>query len=244
MNIYQHERGFFRHIIAAASREEAQAYIIRALRNDEPGIVPLVEIVAPDPLTRRTANEATVACEIDTIPIFCVGDGFDTSNIDLDDIPMQCEADVLTELRTISETHAEWIDALSNPRGYLVKLATSTEPTKDKTRTLAAAFGLGPIPEWLAPVLPAVLAIDHEATTAGAADWEGDLAHYDASYWRGIRIPTVATSTIEVAMFQVGVAVQVLNVLGPDRATRSMREMSRRALQTLGWIERGAKSAA
>lgn len=168
MRTFQYDAASFRHIIAAPDPQAARTFVVANIRDGQGGIVPLVELCSPDPLTRRAAESATKPTEIDLIPLYWVERPGDFPLlVDHDGLPAQLSPEEAAALRTVSPVHREWLDAYAEPALYAAIVALESSPSPIQQRALAAAFGCGPLPAWLAPIAPAVIALESEAEARG-----------------------------------------------------------------------------
>jgi hypothetical protein len=235
MNIYAYTNELFRHVIAAKSREEAREYTVREIRNGVGGIVPLVEVVAPDAMTRRMAAESVGAREIDRLPVFHVERYAFAVSLDVSDDLSQMTADDERQNADASTFHKMWIAALIAPCDFAINAAIEVFDT-DRTRALAGAWGLGPVPAWLAPILPAAIAMEAEAC---AAHWSGELAAMTVPEW--LRIAREIPSPWHERLLSLAAAGQLHSVLGPERYWRPAANICRRILADLDWtVDRAA----
>lgn len=165
MKTFRLARGLFYDVIAAPSREAAQE-LARVERGRDG---PMIEILTPDTWTRRAAEAAAMPSIIDTVPRWIVeGEDGHERELDVDDLPRTTEAQ-RAQLRGDSPTHTAWLDAISATeaggealRKLVVDVATERDPKVHarKARALAAACGLGPVPQQHVLLLPALIAID------------------------------------------------------------------------------------
>lgn len=175
MQCFRLTHGLFRTIIAAPSREAAKYFARATMGRDGP----IVEWLTPDVWTRRACDAATEPSIIDRVPRFVVDRGGERE-LDLDDIPAKLEPGEADKLRHDSLDHAAWLGAFQAVheggealRKCVVGVATMIDPGLHAmtARALAAAYGLGPVPEWHAAILPALIALDvqleHEGRSVG-----------------------------------------------------------------------------
>jgi hypothetical protein len=180
MNCYRYTTTSFRFTIAAPMRDEAAAL---ALSSCGTGV--LTEWLTPDVWTGRVVDAAPSAAVVDCVPRFVVERGStldDVRELDLDHVPARLEAGEVDTLRKDSPIHATWLDALTAVheggaalRRYVVDVATCRDAVRWPTlaRALAGAYGLGPVPNEYAAILPALVAADVEPAHGGLvpANW-------------------------------------------------------------------------
>jgi hypothetical protein len=169
MLAFQSNSTLFSHIIAANSLREAIdiTYMIGA-----EGHCQIRVLETPDIWTRRAVDMALAPGIIDTIPRFVVDREDGPVYLDIDDIPGKLRHGEALKMAHDSDMHDAWLDAMhaERERGVILRrhvaiAVAAHEPLRfTLTRALAGAWGLGPIPEWHAAILPALIALDIETT--------------------------------------------------------------------------------
>lgn len=169
MLAYRFNQTLFTHVIAANSLDDAASLDRERIGEFGPGNELRLWHV-PDIWTRRAVDVAVAPGIIDTIPRFVVDTDHGPVYMDIDVIHSANAAN-LDKMRADSETHLAWIDACmyqyigDKPMREHVAVVASKRDSKryaSLVRALAGAWGLGPIPEWHASMLPALIALDIE----------------------------------------------------------------------------------
>jgi len=170
MLAYRFHSTLFTHTIAAHSMDEAAQIAIRGnifTYSD----CKLEQWQTPDIWTRRAVDMALAPGTIDTIPRFVVDRKDGPVYLDIDDVPTKLQFVEVFKVCLDSELHGDWILACNAERergSVLQEHAARVASERDvkryvaMTRALAGAWGLGPIPEWHAAILPALIALDVE----------------------------------------------------------------------------------
>jgi hypothetical protein len=160
MNIHSYDEQWFRHVIAAPSRETAHSFVVSTIRKGVDGIVPLVEILTPDVLTRRAADACVKPTEIDTIPLFWMDvEHRFPRQVDYENLSL-LGPEQRADLAAVSSMHREWTDADADPQVYAAIVALESSPRPEQVRAMSAAFGEGPLPPWMRSIAPALFALD------------------------------------------------------------------------------------
>lgn len=237
MNIYTYSAAWFRHVIAALSPLDARSHIIEHVRNGTGGIVPIVELLSPDVLTRRAADEATATVEIDRIPLFNVErDGEFWREIDHDAASLLTREE-RAELRKVSPIHREWLDAYDDPRLYAGIVALEFPPRPEQTRALAAAFGCGPLPSWIAPIAPALFALDDRYDWHGTGETAQPFVHRRnlQEVWRDVRLLADWSDDRQDTFLSAGTSVLTEWIMSTN--TETVRSAVLQCLLHIGWLE-------
>ncbi len=170
MLAFRFHQTLFTHVIAANCRADALRI---AANTNQFGTYTVDQWHTPDIWTRRSVDAATVPGIIDTIPRFVVDTDDGPVYVDIDDISSAHNHKHSSKWRKDSDVHALWLDAcnieysrgdLALMREHVASIATERDVERyaTMTRALAGAWGLGPIPEWHAAILPALIALDIE----------------------------------------------------------------------------------
>lgn len=157
----------FTHVIAANSAIEAERVVISGTSRPSATIT---QWHSPDAWTKRAIQSAANPCIVDTIPRFVLDTNDGPQYVDIDNV---CDwtSNEFDRWGVDSELHRAWIAALQAERykgsvlhEHVVMVATEHDPKRYAllTRALAGAWGLGPVPDWHAAILPALIALDDE----------------------------------------------------------------------------------
>jgi hypothetical protein len=174
MLAFQYQSALFTYVIAAKSIADASDVTDTIKINSNCW---LSQWHTPDVWTRRAVDMALAPGIIDTIPRFVVDTDNGPRYVDVD-VLHSVNAANLDKMRADSDTHKAWIDAClyqyigGEPmRKYVAAIAAEGDPMRFTlkhyalaTRAIAGAWGLGPIPEWHAAILPALIALNIETT--------------------------------------------------------------------------------
>ncbi|TXH49782.1 MAG: hypothetical protein E6Q97_21795 [Desulfurellales bacterium] len=172
MLAYRFNQTLFTHVIAANSLDDAASLARERIGEFGPGNELRLWHV-PDIWTRRAVDVAVAPGIIDTIPRFVVDRDDGPVYLDIDDIPAKL---TLSDMRKIADDgmiHNAWLIACHHEslrgraaREHISMVAAEHDPLRYPLmiRALAGAWGLGPIPEWHAAILPALIALDIETT--------------------------------------------------------------------------------
>lgn len=159
----------FTYVIAAPDKVQAIALVRSSEHKDHWHSIE--QWHTPDIWTRRAVDMALAPGIIDTIPRFVVDRKDGPVYVGIDDVPAKLSPDEFDKCKNDSCIHDMWLDALrvgtsySEPLRALVSgWATMAGYYNAHMRALAGAWGLGPVPEWHAAILPALIALDTEST--------------------------------------------------------------------------------
>lgn len=161
----------FTHVIAAASAVEAERVAISVTARP---FAIVEQWHTPDIWTRRAVDMALAPGIIDTIPRFVVDRDDGPVYLDIDDVPAKLSNAEINKCMRDSPEHLAWLHMLRLDHSHNEELRAHVAAlSKDRgdrrvedliVRALAGAWGLGPIPEWHAAILPALIALDIETT--------------------------------------------------------------------------------
>lgn len=236
----------FTHVIAANSIIEAvreSATLLESRIVEGTNSIP-VEWQTPDIWTRRAAETAKAPGIIDAIPRFVVDRDDGPVYLDIDDVPSKLSDSEQVKCSNDHVVHRLWLNALQFDHAYSDKLrrhvATVASLVDNLSyaacvRALAGAWGLGPVPEWHAAILPALIALDIESTecTNAFCDnvFELDRTELIAELNR------CALITHHVPDWYVASLRMLASGLSSDADTFALRVRANSVLALTGWLK-------
>jgi hypothetical protein len=176
MLTFRFNQALFTHVIAARDINYANDAIAKqflkqgTLFNGEP----IQQWHTPDVWTRRAVDMALAPAIIDTIPRFVVDRKDGPVYLGIDDVPAKLSPADVISIEHDGPYHAAWLmlcivekERGEMLRAHVARIASEPNPKHyaKMVRALAGAWGLGPIPEWHAAILPALIALDVGITT-------------------------------------------------------------------------------
>lgn len=234
MLAYRFHQTLFTRVITATSATEAERIAISGTARSSA----IVEIWhTPDVWTRRAIDMATSPGVIDTIPRFVLDSDDGPFYVDIDNVYPTSSQEARIKWRKDSAIHHEWLRACIAEHerkrnnvlhNYITGVATERDSNRYAllARALAGAWGLGPIPEWHAAILPALIALDIESSSRGYtfADNVFELDRDDLWQHLHAQLPDGDDD------------IDHLVELIARGTILSLREYTLRALVSLGWI--------
>lgn len=242
MLAYRIHTQIFTYVIAALSIEDAAQFAAKnnLLTFSENRVE---QWQTPDIWTRRATDAATESGIIDTIPRFVVDRDDGPVYLDIDDIPTKLAFVEVFKCCLDSVMHADWVIACNAEREksgtlreHIATVALERDPTRyaAMARALAGAWGLGPIPEWHAAILPALIALDIETTDCCNALrndlFELDIIDLCLELKRCYDASEQAPAWCKEAMRQT------LNCLAGQSSTAQIRATSLDVLRLVDWL--------
>jgi hypothetical protein len=199
----------------------------------------------PDVWTRRAVDMALAPGIIDTIPRFVVDRKDGPVYLDIDDVPVDLSEREHRKVQLDGDMHIAWLQACeawsmrgSWPyfRDYIRLIAGEDGHSYARhIRALAGAWGLGPIPEWHAAILPALIALDIETTNSvnafGAGVFEMDRAELIAELSRCALITELVPGWCIASMHMIAAGLSD----GDDVFDSRVRSNS--VLAMIGWLQ-------
>lgn len=233
MLAYRFNQTLFTHVIAANSRADALRIATDA---NQVGAYTVEQWHTPDVWTRRAVDMALAPGVIDTIPRFVVERKDGPVYLDIDDVPTKLTHNERIKTDDDSGTHCTWAMAChaERERGallhswmrYVVGKQHDTTYYNALIRATAGAWGLGPIPEWHAAILPALIALDIESANRGYALADNVFELEREELWQHLHAQLPDSDD------DINHLVELI-----ARGTNlSLREYAKRTMVSLGWL--------
>lgn len=242
MLAYRFNQTLFTHVIAANSLDDAASLARERIGEFGPSNELRLWHV-PDIWTRRAVDMALAPGIIDTIPRFVVDTDHGPVYMDIDVIHSANAAN-LDKMRADSNTHLAWIDACmyqyigDKPmREHVAAVASEHDSRRYAllARALAGAWGLGPIPEWHAAILPALIALDIE-TADCCNSFRDDVLEMEQAQLRS-ELYRCALITESVPAWCVISMLTLARGLSSDANWPDLRTRAASVLNATGWLQ-------